>query len=395
MYLLSEKQIDYIINDIGERGVEMETLKQDLLDHVCCIIEQNLEENGDFESFYLKTIKTFYKNELWEIEEETISLLIFKNYYTMKKMMMISGMFSALTIVIGIWFKIMHYPGAAIIMPMGIFIAGLIFMPLLFTLKMKEQQSRRDKFVIVTGALSVGLLSLSFAFKLVNGPFLGPIAMNLFYISMAIILILFLPVYVFSGIRNPATKVNTLATASLVIMGYAILFSFINNSRSWTQYRLLFTNDFVRNQQILNTERQLLKQSMDNDTTNLITTKMNEKIDAACEALKSEILKTETGSNTIAADFEEKDILLRDHLIYPDKKMRDQLFEIKALVNEYNSKISGGVKIPIKSSFIESAGGGGTKDFSTINALVTLNQIIQVQMFVLQNERGYKALAKL
>jgi len=395
MYLLSEKQIDYIINDIGERGVEMETLKQDLLDHVCCIIEQNLEENGDFESFYLKTIKTFYKNELWEIEEETISLLIFKNYYTMKKMMMISGMFSALTIVIGIWFKIMHYPGAAIIMPMGIFIAGLIFMPLLFTLKMKEQQSRRDKFVIVTGALSVGLLSLSFAFKLVNGPFLGPIAMNLFYISMAIILILFLPVYVFSGIRNPATKVNTLATASLVIMGYAILFSFINNSRSWTQYRLLFTNDFVRNQQILNTERQLLKQSMDNDTTNLITTTMNEKIDAACEALKSEILKTETGSNTIAADFEEKDILLRDHLIYPDKKMRDQLFEIKALVNEYNSKISGGVKIPIKSSFIESAGGGGTKDFSTINALVTLNQIIQVQMFVLQNERGYKALAKL
>jgi len=85
MYCLSDKQIDYILNDIGARGVGMESLQHNLLDHVCCIIEQNLEENGDFERFYESTIRTFYKDALWEIEEETLTLLTFKNYYTMKK----------------------------------------------------------------------------------------------------------------------------------------------------------------------------------------------------------------------------------------------------------------------------------------------------------------------
>lgn len=64
MYQLSDKQIDHILNDIGARGVEMESLQQNLLDHICCIIENNLEENGDFESFYKKTIQTFYKDAL-------------------------------------------------------------------------------------------------------------------------------------------------------------------------------------------------------------------------------------------------------------------------------------------------------------------------------------------
>ena len=82
MYQLSDEQIDYIFNDISARGVEMESLQQNLVDHICCIIERDLEENGDFGSFYEKTIKTFYKDALWEIEEETLQLLIFKNYYT-------------------------------------------------------------------------------------------------------------------------------------------------------------------------------------------------------------------------------------------------------------------------------------------------------------------------
>jgi hypothetical protein len=37
------------------------------------------------------TVKKFYKKELREIEEETISLLTYKNYYEMKKTMMVSG----------------------------------------------------------------------------------------------------------------------------------------------------------------------------------------------------------------------------------------------------------------------------------------------------------------
>ena len=48
MYCITEQQITFILNDIKEKGVEMEDLQLNLLDHVCCIIENELEANGDF-----------------------------------------------------------------------------------------------------------------------------------------------------------------------------------------------------------------------------------------------------------------------------------------------------------------------------------------------------------
>src|SRR6478672_6381261 len=159
MYHLSDQQIDYIFDDISARGVEMESLQQNLLDHVCCIIENDLEENGDFESFYKKTIKTFYKDALWEIEEETLLLLTYKNYYVMKKVMIYSGTISAAAMISGILFKFMHWPGASALILLGIVSSSLIFLPLLFILKSKEKQSIKDKLIIGLGTLSGILMS--------------------------------------------------------------------------------------------------------------------------------------------------------------------------------------------------------------------------------------------
>jgi hypothetical protein len=75
MYSISGQQIDFILHDLAANGIETESLQQDLLDHICIIIEQNLEEDGDFDQFYAATVKTFYKRELREIEEETSFLL--------------------------------------------------------------------------------------------------------------------------------------------------------------------------------------------------------------------------------------------------------------------------------------------------------------------------------
>jgi hypothetical protein len=75
MYTLTDEQIDFILTDIKQRGVEMEDLQLNLLDHICCIIEQDLSPGSDFESFYRKTIPRFFKKELREIEEETLYLL--------------------------------------------------------------------------------------------------------------------------------------------------------------------------------------------------------------------------------------------------------------------------------------------------------------------------------
>ena len=70
MFQLNDKQVDFIFDDIRARGIKNEDLQYNLVDHVCCIIEQNLKEGGDFENFYQQTISKFYKKNLIEIEED-------------------------------------------------------------------------------------------------------------------------------------------------------------------------------------------------------------------------------------------------------------------------------------------------------------------------------------
>jgi hypothetical protein len=79
MYQITDQQIDFILNDITKHGIKTESLQHNLLDHICIIIEENLGEDGHFEEFYSSTIKTFYKKELREIEEQAVFLMNYKN----------------------------------------------------------------------------------------------------------------------------------------------------------------------------------------------------------------------------------------------------------------------------------------------------------------------------
>lgn len=213
MYIISDEQIDYILDDISARGISMEDLQQNILDHVCCIIENELEESGDFKTFYLRTIETFYKNELSEIEEETNLLLTFKNYYKMKKAMITSGAFSAILLLTGSLFKFMHWPGAAIILFVGILVLSFIFLPLLFILKMKEAKATRDKVILTLGVVIGILYFIGPLFKVMHWP--G--ANILLFTTVILMFFLFIPIYFFTGIRNPETKINTIVSTILLV----------------------------------------------------------------------------------------------------------------------------------------------------------------------------------
>ena len=215
MHPLTDKQIDFILNDIRARGVEMEDLQLNLLDHICCIVEQNLETDGNFEDFYNKTIPKFFKNELWEIEEETINLLIFKHYYAMKKVMIMAGILGSSATFFGALFKIMHWPGTNILLILGLACISFLFLPLMFTLKIKEKKDLKDKLILVIGSVVASLIALAAMFKIMHWP--GTTIM--LYVSLGILLLIFLPLFFITGIKNPETKTNTIVTSALILAG--------------------------------------------------------------------------------------------------------------------------------------------------------------------------------
>ncbi|MCW3078558.1 MAG: hypothetical protein JWO32_3167 [Bacteroidetes bacterium] len=252
MYTLSDKQIDFIFNDIGARGVKIEDLQLNLLDHVCCIIENELEENGNFEQFYRETISSFYKKNLKELEEETQLLLTFKNYYTMKKIMIISGITSIVLFLSGSFFKIMHWPGASPLLILGIITLSLFFLPLLFLLKSKEVNKGRDK-LIIGAAVMVGILySLSTLFAIMYWP--G--RTTLWILTTIVSMFVLVPLYFFRGIKNPETKINTIVTTILLVGGTGLLFTMINLKPSYAIENMTIQANKKLDQTMLFTTRQ-------------------------------------------------------------------------------------------------------------------------------------------
>ena len=384
MYCLSDKQIDYILNDIRARGVEMEDLQLNLLDHVCCIVEHKLEENGDFESFYQNTISTFYKRDLWEIEEETISLIIFKNYYTMKKTMLYSGVISAVLVSAGITFKFMHWAGASALLVLGIVLSSLVFLPLMYILKIKEKQSTRDKVITGLGSLAAIALSLGILFKIQHWPMANVLGMS----SLLILLCVFLPIYFFTGIRNHDTKVNTVVSSALLVIGCGLFMALIRSPRASYVLKVRDTQFYVLSQEILSNERELASHMKADSVSNF---ELTSRVDALCEDLKARILDLEVGVKSLDRNFENKNLLIEegsfgynpyDESSGVDKTYKDLLSSIDAY-NLWVGKHSGLAAIPVEKNFVEYLNKGNN---NAVTCMTLLGQLTQMQMILFQNK---------
>ena len=384
MYQLKDKHIDFILNDISARGVTMEDLQYNLLDHICCIIEKNLEENGDFENFYKRTVQSFFKNELKEIEEETISLIIFKNYYTMKKVMIISGTVAVGLLSIGLFLKFMHWPGASIGILLGITILSLVFLPLMFILKIKEKQNIKDKITIGIGAFAGILISLGTLFKIMHWPYANIMMSS----SIAILMLLFLPFYFFSGIRNPETKVNTIVSSILLISASGLLFTLMRSPRATYLIDKQLTETYLRDDQLLRFEM--------NEGTSLVdstNTELNKKgleIIEHCDLIKKRFieLESENGSKDLQADLQ-NNIVMHEHTIQAG--FRNDMYsalsdKLEALAKEYNVLALNAKQLPVTFESISNS-----KEANSMSCFVMLNQLTLVQRTVLQNKRSLVA----
>ncbi len=388
MYCISDEQIEFILSDISARGVELEGLQLNLLDHICCIIEQELEENGDFRPFYEATIRRFYKERLSEIEDETHLLLTNKNYYVMKKVMISSGVFAATSLSFGIFFKYMHWAGASILITLGIGIASLVFLPLIVTLKVKEQRAAKDKLLIVLGSISAIAIALGILFKVQHWPGANMLGV----ISPAILALVFLPIYFFSGIRNPETKVNTIVSSALIIIGCGLFFTLTITSKTSRLMEVRNTAAYLRSTYILKSEEQAVL-SLPTPPAAAPALALGKQIYLSCEELRAQLVAYAAhGATSIGDDFEDKNVLLGDATSYDyfseNPKTAELLTAMERDVKQYNAANTAlatrGVK-PIPASYIV-FNQEEPKPLDKISS--SLNDLIQIQMMVLQNQRA-------
>ena len=170
MFKLDDAHIEFIRSDIRSRGVTTDALIDDIVDHVCCLLEERVGEGDDFNEVYVGIINKFYGSTLSDIETETQLLKQFKNYYTMKKTMLYSGLFATISLIAGLILKFTHSPGAAFLIVVGIIVFSFLFLPLIVVLKTRDQGPKRDIMLTAVGSLCGMLFALGTLFKIMYWP---------------------------------------------------------------------------------------------------------------------------------------------------------------------------------------------------------------------------------
>lgn len=168
--MLSDEQVEQIQQDIERSSLSIQMVKDDLLDHFCCVIENELEKGETFEDAYHQAWKQICPNGLDEIQEETIYLLNTLKRVTMKKVMYSIGLIASICISLGWLFKTLDWLGGDQLFVYGFLGLVFIFLPMLAIDRYKANIGRAipEKLKIVLGFSSAIITGLSVIFKLMH-----------------------------------------------------------------------------------------------------------------------------------------------------------------------------------------------------------------------------------
>jgi hypothetical protein len=278
----------------------------------------------------------------------------------------------------GIVLKFNYWPGSAALIAAGILTLSFGFLPMYFILKIQEKKETKEKVLIgLTSLVCIGM-SLSVLFKVMHWPGANMLGI----VSLCILVLLFLPVFVLTGIRNPDTKVNTIVSAVLIIAGSGLFLTLVSSPKSVQIKQEVVSSNLVRSEMILQSELRMFKRMHSNDT--LVSNRLAGEITALCESIKLEIVKRETGYPALAGDPACRADNIHDGLVAPyfsgAQSLQPQLDELKVKIKKYNSQLPKLNLQPIPEDAITVF-----KSETTIPGY--LNGLIQTEMFVIQNER--------
>lgn len=101
MMPLNEQQILSIENILEEKGLDYGPLKEELLDHICCQVEQSMADGHLFHQALQQSLDAFQEDEMKELQTQTLTLLN-QNQLFMKRLS-VAALLTMLTLAAFTW----------------------------------------------------------------------------------------------------------------------------------------------------------------------------------------------------------------------------------------------------------------------------------------------------
>lgn len=167
---LTSDQEQRVIDIVDAQEFRMISLRDDLIDHLCCVVEYKMKGGIDFESALGQAVHELAPNGLKKIEDETFFLINSSKIISMKKTMYAIGLVSAISICIGWTFKILHWPMGSELSNYGMMGFLFLFLPMIFINNHKHSLNKAlsEKLKVVFGFSSAAILGLAILFKFLH-----------------------------------------------------------------------------------------------------------------------------------------------------------------------------------------------------------------------------------
>lgn len=197
---LTDENIEFIAQIINGSKIESAEMKEDLIDHFCCAIEEEMKKGLSFKKSYDKAYQNICPDGFDEIHRETVFLLTFKKIKAMKRLLYVSGYLSAIGVTTTIFMKLNHFgkPGITFLLTSAILI--FLFVPSLFVNLYKRDlaKSLSNKLIYAFGFIGVELLVVFALFRLNHWSW----STSIFLTSFVILNFAFFPLLFFKMYRK-------------------------------------------------------------------------------------------------------------------------------------------------------------------------------------------------
>lgn len=182
---LSQENIEFITQTINQSAIKSTEMKEDLIDHFCCAIEEEMKKGLSFEKSYEKAYRNICPEGLVDIQHETVFLLTFKKIKAMKRLLYLSGYLTAIGVTTTFALKMTHTAGAAIAFFVSFILLMFLFLPSLFMNLYKREISKTftNKLMYLLAFTGLLFLVTSVLFKIMH----WPLGSFLLFTSVAII----------------------------------------------------------------------------------------------------------------------------------------------------------------------------------------------------------------
>lgn len=204
MLELREQEIEKISVDIDQQGLTFVPLKNEILDHICCQVEEKMDQGLTFNEAYREVRTEMGKKRIRQLQDETLTF-ISKKYRRMKRTMYALGVAAPIILITAAIFKINHWPGAGVLITAALFITGILFLPVFVMVRIRDTRRQDEPAPVglyLTGMIAGILTIVGTLFKVQHWP--G--ASVLLTIGLAGTALLFLPMHAAYRIRESKEK---------------------------------------------------------------------------------------------------------------------------------------------------------------------------------------------